>query len=735
MEDGRISSLERNAEEGSNYAKKLRSRFGKESYFKLLRDSLSGIFGSDCIHFLSPYNSPIYIVFSEQIQAELKRGLKSMKSLLAEGEKKYLTSQLDEFTKTLRDIFTKGVKAGCLPVLLEVALKRWLKVQMPSKRSTPVHKKFNLSLQFISKGMIRDNKAQRKVSRFLRKALPIPVSLSGIKLKDFSDFMENADFFADVGKILTDYFISPVKIESQQFDYGDIQEKIKSTQVSIKKNVVKKIENLFRSAEKQSIKSLYRSINDILKYINSGEVKIRALKSKLSKLRSIADAEVVEIPDIFRYFEPDLGRKLSENMDQSVAVLRHKLRTAPNSFLTHSLLGRKPDYEKVLEWFIDKYNEVFLPTVGELIFEEIVKVFPESDNNSLEEARWIGLLARKEDPPAVFFIPQIDRKVSRKKKIMRDYMETVSVMIYDIRGSSIMGEKLLNSEMEDKIRNEFQRELLKAVEDTGGFFVKDTGDGGIVLFSEGGSDLYFRELSVSGEKERNIDEKEIKLKASMDSATRAIRCGKKMIDYAERFVRKNLKRYQEWFKDFDEKEIGFGGATYERLPPEYRKIFQIGIGVASGKPGKDVSLGINVLGRLDLTGNLVRRANMYSTVHHPDRSVLLIGAATMFNFLLQVNSFKSSEENGTIEKSSYVSKPKELRQEVIRWMEGLSGNYFIRDYKVSLERIDYLLDDKYEKEEVEIAEESLSLKKEGPYYDKKVGTERVLYEVIPEKRS
>ncbi|MEJ2568095.1 MAG: hypothetical protein P8Z50_04390, partial [candidate division WOR-3 bacterium] len=233
----------------------------------------------------------------------------------------------------------------------------------------------------------------------------------------------------------------------------------------------------------------------------------------------------------------------------------------------------------------------------------------------------------------VYFIPQFERILSREESIVKDCLKTVSVMVYDIRGSSIMGERLLNAEMEDQIRNEFQAELIKAVEDTGGFFVKDTGDGGIVLFSEESSDFSFSQISMSGNEKKEAGDKEINLKASLDSAGRAVRCARKMLEYSERFVRKNLKRYQEWFKEFDVKGIDFGGITYERLPPEYKKIFQIGIGIASGKPGEDIYLGRNVLGRLDLTGNLIRRANMYSTVHHPDRSVILIGASTMFSFL------------------------------------------------------------------------------------------------------
>ncbi len=738
MIDERISSLERKAEEESKFAERLRSRFGKKSYLNLLKDSVAGALGPGEIDFLSRADSLIYIVFSEQVQSELQKGLKSISSFLDEGEKKYLMTQLDEFTQTLNKVFDEGVKAGISPILIELAIRRWLKVQMPSKSSAPIHKKVNLSLQFFSKRELRKGVAQRNVLRFPEKALPVTVSLNDLQLEHFSDFIEAGDFFSDVAKIFADCFINQVRIEAHQVDYKDTKEKIKSTQNSIKENVKEKMKKLFEEIEDLSVKELRQNIDEIIRYINSGEMKVRALGAQMSRLKNIAETdETVKTPGILRYFDINLSKKIRGSVNSSIAALSGKLDGAPESFLSRSLLGRKTDYESVIDWFTETYDEVFLPTVTELIFEEMVKVFPESDNDSLDEARWVGLLARRTDPPAVYFIPQIERTLSRAESIVRDHLKTVSVMVYDIRGSSLMGEKLLNAEMEDKIRNEFQSELLKAVEDTGGFFVKDTGDGGIVLFSEESSDFYFRQISMSGSGKKNSEEKEMKLKASLDSASRAIRCARKMLEYSEIFVRKNLKRYKEWFKEFDEKEIGFGGITYEHLPPEYKRIFQIGIGISSGNPGEDIFLGKNVQGHLDLTGSLVRRANMYSTVHHPDKSVILIGASTMFSFLLQVGSFKSVAGEEKIEKNAYPSIPvrEKLIEEVILWMKGLSGSYIISDHKVSLQRIDYLIDDKGGVGKLDMPAEDVSIKRGTRVYDGKVREERVLYEVIPEKRS
>jgi len=734
--DDNISSLEKKAEEESNYAGRLESRFGREIYVSILKKYLLQVFTPSELDFLGNCDSLHYIILSNQIQSELVRGLKSMKDFISEGEKQHLMTQVDEFTQTLNNIFKEGGKTGISPILIEFALKRWLKTQMPSKSSLPMHKKVNLSLQFFSKRELRKNTTKRNLIRFTEKAVPIAVPLSDIRLENFSDFIEDGNFFYEVCKIFAGYYIDPIKIETRNFDFGDINEKIRSTQDLIRENAVRRLEKVFGEVSDLSVREIRHNTNEIVRYINSGEAKLRALRSQLSKRKKISGAEeTVDIPGIFRYFDPNLTKKIRDNMERSVIGLSDNINGAPETFLSRSLLGRKTDFEGVIDWFTEKYDNIFVPTILELIFEDMIRIFPESENSSIEEARWIGLLARRDDPPVVCFIPEVERELSRGEMIVKDCVNTVSVMVYDIRGSSIMGERLQDAEMEDQIRNEFQEELLKAVDDSGGFFVKDTGDGGIVLFSEESSDLYFGKVATSESKKENAKEEKLKLKASPESATRAIRCARKMLSYSEGFVRKNLKRYQEWFKDFDEKGIDFGGITYEHLPPEYRKIFQIGIGIASGNPGEDIYLGKNVLNRLDLTGSLVRKANMYSTVHHPDRSVILIGATTMFSFLLNVSSFKPAEIAGEIKKSSYLSLQKKLIEEVILWMKGLSGAYIINEHKVALKRIDYLLDSDTDLRSVDIPEEAVDVKKGMKFFDNKVKEQRALYEVIPKKRS
>ena len=730
-----ISGIERVIEEKSKYAKKIKSKFGKSTYYNLLKGSLLSKFSRFDIVPFGSSEVCMYLLFSPYIHSELKRKLKSLKSLLEEGEKEYLTSQLDEFNKTLNLIYSKAKEAEIPPILIEIGLKRWLKDQVDPKEFIPIHKKINLMIQVVRDGQRKRKPKRTKLINYLKKAHPVPLGLSDIKISDFKDFIPNPNFFSDILTLMADYFIPKVRTKTEKDKSGEIREKIRTTQESMKKQLVAQMRNVLKSADKFSIEDLHKALREMDSRVAGEEAKTRAFRRELSRNRVIKEEEKTQIPGILRFYSPNLGKKIKENWDETLTLITENIKSIPSAFIRGSFLGRRVDYKAIIEWFIKNYNEIFLPTLVQLILEEMIKVFPQVEvrKESIEEARWIGFLARKEKPRSVFFIPKINRELNASGEIVRDYIKTVSVMVYDIRGSSIMGEKLQDGEMEDRIRNEFQRELLKAVRDTNGFLLKDTGDGGIVFFSENSGELFADYRASIYEGKRGFDEKRLKLISCEDVTSRAVECGMKMIEYSQKFVRKNLKRYKDWFKEFDEKGVDFRGITYEKLPPEYKKIFQIGIGIASGEPEKDLFLGPNVIGHPDLTGNLVRRANTYSMVHHPERSVILIGPGAMCNFLLSMDRFESSKESKKIESHSYASLEEDIRKEVVLWMKGLTGNYRINDYNLSLKRIDYLTHVDENNLGLDIPGKSLKLKRREAFYDYKIGAERAVYEVIPEE--
>jgi class 3 adenylate cyclase len=732
-----LSSFERTVEESSLYGLKLRVQYGRPSYYNILKGSLLRIYNKRDIHPIDASDVILYLFFSSDVYSELKKGLKALEEYIEEGDKQYLTTQLDGFNKVLESVYHQAIEAKVPLIVLEIGLKKWLKNNVDPERFSSLYKKFTFMLQFIRKN-IREQSLNTKLIDSLKEAKPVNIYLSKVKIEDIAKFIEYPNFFMDVLKILSERFIIKPAIPQIVDETSDIKWRIRNTQNAIKVKVEEEMKTLIESIHKFNIERLREAISEIEKNIVVGEAKLRGFKSRLSAKDHILKESHIDIPEIFQFIDVSLPKKIDENIEEIINILNLKLQSVPEVFYTRQFLGKKIDINTVLKYFKDNYINIFIPTVVELILEDMIKVWPGSKigKDSFDEARWIGILARKQNPKSVFFIPEVQRDLSFPEEILGSWRETVSIMVYDIRGSSIMGAKLQDARMEDEIRNKFQSQLSEAIRDNGGFLLKDTGDGGIVFFSANSGELYndYRAFLTGGKKQFNKEE--LALTPSSDASHRAIKCAKEMIEYSEKFVRKNLNRYKDWFKEFEEEGIGFDGITYEKLPPEYKKIFQIGIGIASGRPDKDVFLGINVIGNPDLTGSLVRSANVYSKARHPDRSVILVDAPTMFNFLLNVEKFETGEETRAIESHSFESKTSELQEEVMRWMKGLQGSYKINDYKIALKRIDYLLDlgtsRKYG--ELDLLEESLKIKSGEKIFIDKTGVEKVIYEVVLEER-
>ncbi len=733
-----ISSFERTVEENSLYGLELKIRFGRPSYYNLHKELLLRVFRSDDIKPFGTSNVILYLLFSSDVYSKLKVGLKALEAYIEEGDKQYLTTQLEGFNRILETLYSKAVEEGTPTLLVEIGLKKWLKNRATAKRFSSLYKKFTFMTQFLRKS-IGEESFNTKVIDYLKGAKPIPFSLPEVTVEQITEFVEHPELFLSILKMLAGRFISKPSLLQVRDESGEIKRKIRSTQNTIKEKVLEEIKTLMKTIHKFSVERLHEAVSEMEKNIVMGEAKLRGLESGLSSKEHIIKESHIEIPEIIQFFDPALSRKIDDNIEEINSLLNKKLQSVPEVFFKRQFLGKKIDFSAIIEWFKKKYEDIFLPTIVELILEEMLKVWPLEgvESEPFEEAHWIGILARKLNPKSVFFIPDVKRELAYPGNILRDWRETVSVMVYDIRGSSIMGEKLQDAKMEDEIRNKFQKQLSEAVRNTGGFLLKDTGDGGIVFFSANSGELYADYHAFLTGSKGHFDQKELVLIPSQDASHRAIQCAKEMIESSEMFVRKNLNRYKDWFKEFEEEGIGFDGITYEKLPPEYKKIFQIGIGITSGKPETDVFLGPNVIGNPDITGSLVRDANTYSKARHPDRSVILIDVPTMSNFLLSLEKFESGVERREIESYAFESRASDLRTEVIQWMRGLQGDYKINDYKISLKRIDYLINPQKSNRgvAVEVLEGSVKIKQGEKFIDEKLGVEKVTYEVILEERS
>jgi len=113
------------------------------------------------------------------------------------------------------------------------------------------------------------------------------------------------------------------------------------------------------------------------------------------------------------------------------------------------------------------------------------------------------------------------------------------------RGGKEKGEDH-NARVENEVRNLFNRVMIDIARRYAGYPVKDTGDGGIIVFGHN----ILTCLEDQGEIEP--DER---------SAINAILCAVAMVNGAEEFVKGNIKYYPDWFKEPKIRELQFEGGS------------------------------------------------------------------------------------------------------------------------------------------------------------------------------
>jgi len=260
------------------------------------------------------------------------------------------------------------------------------------------------------------------------------------------------------------------------------------------------------------------------------------------------------------------------------------------------------------------------------------------------------------------------------------YRKCVTILVYDIRGSSYMGIKLNDAVKEQRIKYKFAKEMAQVVKKYDGFLLKDTGDGGLVWFSENSGSLYnYLYTESSTGKGTHLRYSicsggDLDIIPATDAARRAILCARDMVLRAEEFVRANFVHYREWFADVAERTLELDGITYALLPPEFKSLFRIGVGIASGVPDRDVIFATNSYGDPDLVGPVLSDASLYSRERQPGRSVIICDMPTMVNLLINVEKFEYPMEEKDFEK--YCRNLEELRR--------TTHGYTFSDLKVSV---------------------------------------------------
>jgi hypothetical protein len=344
------------------------------------------------------------------------------------------------------------------------------------------------------------------------------------------------------------------------------------------------------------------------------------------------------------------------------AIPNHvKIRKILSTF--HGDIKRKfsPNVQKLISAYAKAGKEILLPlTICGLLQRNVREWKQESQQQTspthlFNEANYFGMYAI---PKGKFFHFSKSGKIrtsedaldkSSYEKIVnictKQYKRVVSVLIYDIRGSSFMTLKLHNAEREQMIIKNFHATMAKIAKEYGAFLLKDMGDGGIIWFGNNSKELYesiYRESTTKRFKKLRhslLSEEGLFLQSAPSSSEKAISCAISMVKAAEKFIKDNYVKYRDWFSDIKEKELIVEGTTYALLPPMFRSLFRLGIGIASGIPSRDIAIGPNAFGDPDLRGMLVNEAKILSEGRDPENSVILIDHDTVLNMLFNTSKF------------------------------------------------------------------------------------------------
>lgn len=387
-----------------------------------------------------------------------------------------------------------------------------------------------------------------------------------------------------------------------------------------------------------------------------------------------------------------------------------------NDLKSTTFLKERYNTSEVMRRFQAANEQLITPLLKSLMVEELIDYYPKlSGGTSAENTRFLAEEALQGNVAMVekeIRIPAATRTGPAPN--VERFRELVSVLVYDIRGSTFMGTKLYDARRENDIRNLFQESMLTVVEKFGGIPIKDTGDGGIVLFAENGYEIkQHKTLEVRG-----------------GSVLNAVRVALGMIQEARNFAEENIDKYKDWFHQAEERNINFEGISYATLPPSYQAIFQIGVGIASGVYPREVFLDRNPFGDLDLTGMLVREANFYSKVKAKGKSTAICDDMSVYNLLLNTQKFSFRSESGLNIDPVLL----DIEQGLEYWVnQKVSRHGFIFDlYKIFVTEMGQEITHPGSLKILLGIKDAISLDETGEIKDGKGGRGKFLFEITPE---
>ena len=427
-----------------------------------------------------------------------------------------------------------------------------------------------------------------------------------------------------------------------------------------------------------------------------------------------------------------------------------------------SILGdeSKRKFYPAVERVISNYKRIFANILEPLFIREVVdqmiEIWPpevdfDNPKSRIINTQKIHLAGLSLLPRGKFYRfsrkssiePSVDKESLQKQEHISTYLRKqfsslVSILVYDIRGSTFMAHRIRDAERERAILGKFQTSMLKAAKKGSSFIVKDTGDGGILWFGVNSKDLYHNMYKSREGKSSIILRSSIALEDEFSilphprCAEMAIRTALALVRAAEEFVRENYMNYRDWFEEITEKEVFHNGITYALLPPKFKSLFRLGIGIASGHPGKDVIFTPNAFGDPDLTGILVGESTIFSSGRSPERSVIIIDHGTFINLILNSDQLLITDpltpedsEQATLDKLLTILKMDEFEREFI-----------LNDFTISPVGV-YYIDGKKEEKKIDFnIPEGLQLEfnEQGELVSGKSRV-KILFEVLPREKN
>lgn len=336
-----------------------------------------------------------------------------------------------------------------------------------------------------------------------------------------------------------------------------------------------------------------------------------------------------------------------------------------------------------------------------------------------------------------------------RERAYKHFSRVVAVMVYDIRGSSFMSSKLLNADKEREIKNKLGYMIAQVIRQHGGFIVKDTGDGGLAWFGDNAHETYekcYKEVFTGkGLKLRHSISSgtELNILPATESTKQAVDCANEMLNVTEKFIQENFSNYRDWFRDAKEREILYEGINYAVLPPAFKSLFRIGVGISSGSSGKEINLSLNSFGDTDLCGAAVNNASLYATGKDPGRSVILLDHVSFANMMLNTERFTSLyQEQLWKTKATGIDGWESKLRESLKICDSVTddGSYYIPGRNYSVRRAGYQIvglsnTSKDASLRMESGDKDITMQDDGRFVDPQTKTEiKFVYEIQPQKK-